>query len=169
MFGRSFVILPSPLLGACRLYCCKIHVMRMKLKNSRLFRIVLLLGWIFGILAPLYSVSRGSETIRIAFDRVFQTQASHVIMHMFLYAVMAALIVSLLSGTRLPTVKLLYFTLAGTAAVAIFQEAVQMLSESLTFGSDEVLDVFIDLTGGLLGVMLYLRLRRTVRVSESSR
>lgn len=136
--------------------------------KSRSFRIIVLLAWILGILAPLYSASRGSTPFRIAFDRVFHTQASHILMHMFLYAVLAALIMSFLPGARMSTLKLLLFALAGTATVAIFQESVQMISEGLAFGSDEILDVFIDLTGGLLGAMLYLQLRRKEEASGSS-
>lgn len=81
-------------------------------------------------------------------------------MHMFLYAVLAALIMSLLFGARLSTLQLIFYALTGTAAVAILQEVVQMLIASAVFGSDEVLDVFVDLSGGLLGAMIYLKSRK---------
>ena len=137
--------------------------MQMKLKKNRPYRILVLLAWILGILVPFYSVSGVYAPFRAAVDRVFQTQTSHVIMHMFLYAVLTALIMSLLFSERLSTFQILLFALAGTALIAIFQEAFQMLSEGVALGADEFFDFFVDLSGGALGAMLYLLVSRQKR------
>ncbi len=84
-------------------------------------------------------------------------------MHMFLYAVLTALIMSLLFSERLSTFQILLFALAGTALIAIFQEAFQMLSEGVALGTDEFFDFFVDLSSGALGAMLYLLVSRQKR------
>ena len=119
-------------------------------------RVILLLGWALGILLPLFSLTRFSPAYRAAFDWVFHTHASHVLMHTFLYAVLAGLLFSLLRRPGRSAGRVFVCALAVVAAVAVLQEAIQMTCEHVAFGSDEIFDFFVDLNGGLLGSMLFL-------------
>ena len=143
------------------------------MKNRRIaLRIILLLLWIAGILLPLYSFRRFSARYRAAFDWVFQSHASHVLMHTFLYAVLACLLVSTLSATlRRHHWAAAVSAIVGVAVVAVLQEAIQMQCESVMLGPDEIFDVFVDLNGGALGVLLWLRFtgRRTKTAAEVAR
>ncbi len=51
------------------------------MKKNRLLRSLILCGWILGILLPMYSLRRLSPSFQSLFDWVFQTHASHVLMH----------------------------------------------------------------------------------------
>lgn len=117
-------------------------------------------GWIIGILAPAYTLSRVSLSFRTAFDRVFQTQASHVLMHMFLYAVLAHLLASLLFRSESSSRQLAGSVLLTVAIVAVSQEAIQVISGGISFGGDEIFDFFVDLSGGAIGIWLHLRFHR---------
>lgn len=123
-------------------------------------RITLLLGWILGVLLPLYSFRRFSTSYGLAFDWVFHTHASHVLMHTFLYAVLAALLASWVPRPACRPSRLLWIVLILIAMVAVCQEAIQMAPEGITLGADEVFDLVVDLNGGLLGTLLFLKLSR---------
>ena len=142
------------------------------MKDQRIaLRIALLLLWIAGILLPLYSFRRFSARYRAAFDWVFQSHASHVLMHTFLYAVMACLLVSTLSALlRRHHWAIIASAIAGVTVIAILQEAIQMQCERVVLGSDEIFDIFVDLNGGALGVLLWLRFtrRRTKTVAGAA-
>ena len=129
--------------------------------NTRLSRnVVLFIAWTFGILVPLYSVSRSLPAGRSAFDWVFQTDASHVLMHTFLYAVLAGLLVPILRVFMLSTGRMIACALATVAVVAVSQEGIQMLCEHIALGSDEIFDFFVDLNAGMLGIMTQIRVSR---------
>lgn len=118
-------------------------------------RLVLLLGWVLGILLPLYSFRRFSPTYQAAFDWVFPTDASHVLMHTFLYAVLANLLASFLAQIIRSSRRALAGALVGVAIVAALQEAVQMGCEHVPLGPDEIFDLGVDFNGGVLGILLH--------------
>jgi FlaA1/EpsC-like NDP-sugar epimerase len=129
-------------------------------KHSMAVRIVFLLAWVLGILLPLYSFRRLSPTYRAAFGWVFHTHASHVLMHTFLYAVLAYLLASFIPRSVCRTRQMFFCVLAGVAVIAASQEAIQMMSEQVHLGSDEIFDFFVDLNGGMLGALLFLKCSR---------
>jgi len=129
-------------------------------RQWKLLRAVLVLAWIVGILVPLYSFRRFSTSYQVAFDWVFHTHASHVLMHTFLYGVLGCLLCSLAARPIRSAGRLLVFALAGVAIVAVLQEALQMICEHVVFGGDEVFDFFVDLNGGFLGTLFFIRIAR---------
>ncbi len=122
------------------------------------FRILIGFGWIFGILLPFYSLRRVSPECMRVFDWVFHTHASHVLMHAFLYAVLAWLVASFLRDRlRRRSITAVVLVVASVLAVAICQEAIQVTCEQLAIGADEYFDLFVDVTGGLLGTVVYMK------------
>ena len=136
-------------------------------RGSRTLRCILLTGWVLGILLPLASFRRFSPSFRAAFDRIFCTEASHVLMHTFLYGILVFLIASVLLR---PTLSLKLVAIAAflvMGVIAFSQEAIQMLCEHSNFGSHELFDWLVDANAGLLGAMIFIRLaRRSGRQSE---
>jgi len=124
-------------------------------KQSIGLRVTILFGWVIGILLPMYSYRQLSPSYRDAFDWIFQTHASHVLMHTFLYVVLAWLIASFLPRSVCRSRQMFLYVLSGIALIAAAQEMIQMISAQANFGSDEIFDVFVDLNGGLLGTLLY--------------
>ena len=118
----------------------------------------LLLAWVTGILFPMYSVTRVDPACRGAFDWVFHTEASHVIMHTFLYGMLATLLYAVMpkriGASALP---LAASVMAGIIAVAMLQEAIQMVCTRSPLGPDEFFDLFVDINGAILGLMLSIR------------
>ncbi len=132
----------------------------MKPGRSSLRMIVILL-WILGILCPFYSGRRFSALYREAFDWVFHTHASHVLMHTFLYGVLGWLLASFIRVAIWEDCRrALLCVMASILGIAILQETIQMVSEQILLGQDEVFDVLVDLNGGLLGGALYVCLGR---------
>lgn len=129
------------------------------MKNNMATRIILLLGWIFGILLPLASLRRFSTSCRVAFDRVFDAEASHVLMHTFLYAILAYLIASLVPR-RVSAWRVVPLALIAVGIVAVVQETIQMACEQVPINIDTIFDWCVDINGGLLGAMIFLRLSR---------
>ena len=117
----------------------------------------MLLGlWVFGTLFPLFALRGSSPTFQRWFDWVFQTHASHVLMHAFLYAVMAALLSAVLlceerCGWRVGLV------LAGVTVASVCQEMIQLWTKGHGSGLDERFDLVVNGVGGVLGVLLYMR------------
>lgn len=58
-------------------------------KKSTTLRVLILIGWIFGILFPFASLQRFSNSYRTRFQWAFHTEISHILMHTFMYAVLA--------------------------------------------------------------------------------
>ncbi|HEB12233.1 MAG TPA: hypothetical protein ENI11_00985 [Actinobacteria bacterium] len=127
------------------------------MKKGISFRVIILLVWVFAMLLPIYSFIRGSVSFKLAFDRVFQTQASHVVTHLFLYSVLAYLLASVLFRSGSSAKRLSLFVLMAVVAVAVAQEGIQMVSEDVAFGLDEIFDVLVDLGGGIIGIALFIK------------
>jgi hypothetical protein len=121
---------------------------------------MLLLAWIVGILLPFYSFGHLSPAARAVFDFVFHTHTSHVLMHAFLYAVLAYLLASFARGATALSGRDLVCVVAGVAVVAGLQEVIQAASEQIPVGADEIFDFFVDMDGGMLGLLLFVRSSR---------
>lgn len=126
-------------------------------KQARRLYAAVTLAWIFFILFPFYSIRRFSANYQVAFDWVFHTHASHVLMHTFLYAVLGWFLCALFFRPMRSVGRLLFFVLLAVAMVAGLQEAIQMICERVTLGGDEIFDFFVDLNGGILGIMLFVQ------------
>ena len=123
--------------------------------HSTALRLILLLGWVVGILVPLYSLRQMSPPFQALFDWAFQSHVSHVLMHAFLYAVLAVLLAILCAPFFISPRRLCASVMIGVALVAVAQEGIQVSAEQIEVGKDEVFDVYVDLNGGLLGLLLY--------------
>ncbi|MFT7489914.1 MAG: hypothetical protein ACI9OU_002321 [Candidatus Promineifilaceae bacterium] len=128
--------------------------------HSTALCLILLLGWITGILVPLYSLRQMSPLFEALFDWAFQSHVSHVLMHAVLYAVLAVLLAMLCAPFCISPRRLSASVMIGVALVAAAQESIQVSAEHLQLGADEVFDFFVDLNGGLLGLHLF-RARRS--------
>lgn len=131
-------------------------------------RVFLLLGWMFGILLPLASFRRFSPSYRAAFDWVFHTEASHVLMHTFLYAVLACLFAWLFCQSIRSPGRLVAIVLFAVAVVAALQETIQMIAEHVPLSSDELFDFFVDLNGGALGLLLFVKRFRRIHTTGTA-
>jgi uncharacterized membrane protein YesL len=128
-----------------------------------------LLFWTLGILFPMSWLGRFSSTYRRLFDAIFGPGWMHVLMHLALFAGLGALLViaSKAGLTRRAALAAVGLILV----VAVLQEGFQALSQGtlsqgVSFEQAEILkraafDVVVDLAGGLVGLSLALRLRRT--------
>lgn len=94
------------------------------------------------------------------FDAAFQTPVSHVLMHTFLYAVLAYLLASVFFRKGRSARQLFIFVLAAVAVVAVLQEIIQMMSGNIALRFDEFFDFFVDIAGGAGGIWLYETLHR---------
>ena len=115
--------------------------------------------WIVGILFPMAWPTRFSTIYTRVFAHFFNPLWTHVLMHAFLFAVLAYLLVHRMnrrmvigSGRRI-----ILGVLAVVLVIALLQEGIQLLYKARPPGTDEALDVGIDLVGGSLGVIAYGR------------
>ena len=140
----------------------------MRLRRNTALRVTLLVGWITGILLPMYSLRRFSSSFRTAFDRAFQTPASHVLMHLLLYAVLAAILASFLPRAIRSGWRGNLMVMTTIAVVAGLQETIQLASKQRAFGSAEAFDFLVDLGGAMLGLLAFsLASRCMARRAES--
>ena len=129
--------------------------------RGTILKVLILFGWLVGILLPMYSFRSLSPEYREVFDRVFRTQAAHVLMHLFLYAVLACLVASFLpASVRRSRGRTVVVTLLAVGVVGILQEVIQMRAKAGMPGADEFFDLGVDLAGGLLGIAAFLSVRR---------
>jgi VanZ family protein len=118
---------------------------------------LLLLGWVIGILFPFGWLCVFSDTYRQVFDTLFGPLWAHIAMHILLYSVLAYLLARFLLRARFPQVSLYHLgsLLLVVLIIALLQEGLQLLYQGRLPGADEWLDTGVDLTGGLLGIVLF--------------
>lgn len=129
---------------------------------------LILIGWTIGILFPFGWLTRYSNVYRHVFDTVFGPLWVHILMHGLLYAVLAYLLAGLLLR-RSPRISRCRFglSLGLVLVIALGQEGLQLLTLGKLPGADEWLDVGIDLTGGLLGLLVfYVQMRISQRLGD---
>lgn len=116
-----------------------------------------MLGWIIGILFPFGWLCGYSDTYRQVFDTIFGPLWAHIVMHILLYCVLGYLLARLL--LRAPSQRMrsyhFGFLFLAVLVVALLQEGLQLLYQGRLSGADEWLDTGVDLTGGLLGIVLF--------------
>lgn len=115
--------------------------------------ILILILWSIGILFPFYFMRRFSHLYKQGFDWAFKLNITHVLMHIFLYAMLAWLISVVFSNKEklMSPVKLVLIVLC----VSILQETIQLVSIKYPVGWDDIFDVLVDLSGGLIGVFVF--------------
>ena len=120
-------------------------------------RNLLLFGWIIGILFPLGWLSHYSDLYRQVFNTVFGPPWVHILMHGLLYFVLAYLLAGLVLNAHLPTISpyRLMVVLGLILVIALGQESFQLLYQGRLPGTDEWLDIGVDLVGGGLGLFIF--------------
>ena len=120
---------------------------------KRKWRIVILVLWSIGILFPFYFMRRFSLTYKQGFDWAFRSGITHILMHLFLYAVLAGLVSLVFSSKKkqISPIKIILIVLG----VSVLQETIQLVSIRYPVGWDDVFDVLVDLSGGLIGLFIF--------------
>lgn len=119
-------------------------------------RRALLFLWVAGTLFPMAWLTRFSGTYSRLFGHVFNPLWVHVLMHALLFAGLAYLLARHMAGRAVaarswrPTALVLGLVLA----IAVAQEGIQLLYKARAVGADEVVDVGIDLAGGVFGMLV---------------
>jgi len=121
-----------------------------------LWKKFLLIGWTIGILFPFGWLTFYSDAYRRVFDTIFGPFWMHLLMHTLLYLVLAYFLTRFLGMASLRQGSLRRFVLVIVLVlvVALLQESFQLLYLGRWPGADEFLDLGVDLTGGLLGILL---------------
>ncbi len=133
-------------------------------------RIVLLAIWIAAVLFPFGYLTVFSQRYASAFNFVFASDASHVLMHAFIFAgLMAVLVLTFARERNAPSrawlIKLLMLY-AVVAFVAGSREWVQLLHKARQSASDEWLDIATDLTGATVGLVVVLSIGQVITRSH---
>jgi VanZ family protein len=90
---------------------------------------------------------------RTGFDWAFKSNVTHVLMHVFLYAVLAWLISLVFSNKQNPISPITVVLVA--LGISILQESIQLLSIKCPVGGDDIFDVLVDISGALIGVFVF--------------
>lgn len=123
----------------------------------------LLLLWVLGILFPMAFLGRVWPAFGRVFEALFAPDWVHVVMHAFLYLVLAFLLAGWLEPLSLKS----YALLAGLVLlVGVFHEVLQLATRGVWPGwRAELFDLGVDLAGGTLGLVLF-RLRSPRRSAD---
>jgi len=126
------------------------------MKNK--WRVIILIIWGIGILFPFYFMRSFSLTYKTGFDWAFKSGIIHVLMHIFLYAVLAWLISVILSNKKelISPVKVILIVIG----VSVLQETIQLVSIKCPVGWDDIFDILVDISGALIGVFVFRWQRR---------
>jgi hypothetical protein len=145
--------------------CAKQKRWRVIAKNGRFWWAVFLATWVCGIWFPFEALRRYSAGYRQAFDAVFQPAAAHVLMHAFLFAVLAVALAAWFDGGR----RWVAARVIGTAAAAgCLQEMIQALTSPSYDLGDGLFDLGVDVAGAVLGLVVF-SLARFARLRLQSR
>jgi VanZ family protein len=96
---------------------------------------------------------RFSHLYKQGFDWAFRSGITHLLMHIFLYAVLAWLISLLFLNKEKKKypIKVILIILC----VSILQETIQLVSIKCPVGLDDVFDIMVDLIGGSIGIFVF--------------
>ena len=126
---------------------------------------LLVVFWIAGILFPMFGFSRLTPQSAAVFDWLFKTPAAHVLMHLLLYAVLSAMLMSIMQKTASGFQKVTLPAFLLTTVVAIAQEFIQLGGQLQRVSTDEWFDWTIDVLGALIGCMAIGCLRARTKTS----
>lgn len=123
----------------------------------------LLLLWLLGMLLPLAWLVQFWPAGQRVFDRVFGPLWMHILMHAALFAVLAFVAARIL-GERQPAPSgwaICLGVLGLVLAAALLQEVIQLSYKARPIVADDLLDLGVDLAGGLLGTAIYTWQKRS--------
>ncbi|MEJ2355400.1 MAG: VanZ family protein [candidate division WOR-3 bacterium] len=115
--------------------------------------VLLLIIWSIGILFPYYFIHLFSLVYKTRFDWFFKSDVIHIIMHIFLYAVLAWLIAVVFSNKKILILSVIGILIA--LGVSILQEFIQLITLKSPVGLDDVLDTFVDVSGAVIGIIVF--------------
>ena len=115
--------------------------------------------WVIGILIPMAWLVSNEAGVNAIFNSVFESEWTHIVVHMFLYAVLGGLIAWLFIGR----IKLWILIPACVILVGILQETMQLIPLNRAPGLPELFDLGVDLTGGLIGWLVFCIFFRLLR------
>lgn len=130
-------------------------------------RKMILLFWLAGMLLPLNWLSMKFSMVRRYFDPVLAPEWMHVLGHIFLFGILAVLLVRVFNlPFNIQTAILLGFMILITGGL---QEILQLQSKGRPFGMPEVFDLYVDVIGGLLGwlVFWFIDKQRNMRTNQN--
>jgi VanZ family protein len=111
-----------------------------------------LIFWIVAIIFPTAALGRFSPSFRQAFNTIFAPGWMHILMHAILYAGLCTL---LMLTFRLPlSVRTMAITLCIVFGVGVLQEGFQAFNQGTFTLGGSIVDLAVDLAGGLVGLMI---------------
>lgn len=122
-------------------------------------RNLVLFFWIAGILFPMGWFIQASPLGYRLFNNLLSPEWTHIAMHTFLFAVLAAMLMLNLYG-RLDAKRAVWIVLALVLTAAILQEGIQLLSQQRLLNRGNIFDIGVDMVGGLLGLLIFLGVRK---------
>jgi hypothetical protein len=120
---------------------------------KRSWLILILIIWSIGILFPFYFIRKFSHLYRTGFDWAFKAGITHVVMHIFLYAVLAWLISSVFSNKQKTISPIVVVLIA--LSVSVLQESIQLISIKSPAGCDDIIDTLVDISGAFIGIGVF--------------
>jgi len=121
----------------------------MKIHQKKL--LVFLIIWVIGILIPMAWLAGQEPDVDAFFTAVFEPEWTHVVVHVFLYAVLGSLLAWIFKGKA----RLWILIPFSVILVGILQETMQVITLNRTPGRAELFDLCVDLLGALLGWLIF--------------
>jgi hypothetical protein len=125
---------------------------------------ILLILLLLGILFPFASMARFPGGFATAFNLVFNSLTSHILMHSALFAALSWLVMSFCS--KQPIAKVTLFSLGSVLLVALVQEVIQLICAHAWLIKDSLFDIGVDLFAGSLPVII-LAINKRKRLKDS--
>jgi VanZ family protein len=128
---------------------------------------MILLFWLAGMLLPLNWLTMKFSLVCRYFDPVLALEWIHILAHMFLFGVLAVMVVQVFNlPFNIQTAILLGSMILITGGL---QEVLQLQVKGRPFGMPEVFDLYVDIVGGLLGwlVIWFFDKQRNMRTNQN--
>ncbi len=121
--------------------------------NKRGILFVILVVLLLGILFPFATMTKFSCEYAAAFNFIFDSLLSHILMHAALFAGLTSVVMILFQKRSF--VMRLWLALVSLLVVALGQEAIQMISTGTSDFGAAFFDLGIDLAGGSIPLAVY--------------
>jgi len=130
----------------------------------------LILGlWVIGALFPLGALRYLSPEVRLVFDAIFGYEWIHVLLHPLLFAGLSFLLVwttqSAWSPIELRPGKI-FLVMMACLGIGVVQEGLQTLVQGLPTWHGFLVDLCLDLTGGVIGLGAWWAYQKRIRRKE---
>ena len=115
---------------------------------------IILLVWIALIIFPVAGLGWLYPGLLVRFNRIFRSDAAHVLLHAALFA---GLVILLLAALKIkPGVRAITVSFLAILIVAALQEWLQALSQGFFPFLGALYDLGVDFLGGVVGYGLYM-------------